>query len=109
MPYSTFTFAGAGCNAAAEFGLVVACRSLIDGATVSILAVSDFSVWFVALSVAWQSIWWMPWPETLIVQVREPALQANEVGSIRFALVLQPVGVNEAKCIVVRLLANRCQ
>ena len=63
----------------AAFGLVVACRSLSDGATVSILTVSDFCVWFVALSVAWQSIWWMPSLETLVVQV--PGVAPAATGS----------------------------
>src|SRR5438876_6634456 len=47
--------------------------TLIDGFVVSILTVSDLSVWLVALSVAWQSIWCVPWPETLIVQLPAPA------------------------------------
>ena len=68
----------------AAFGLVVACRSLSDGATVSILTVSDFCVWFVALSVAWQSIWWMPSLETLVVQLPEtPATRVSAVEEIR--------------------------
>src|SRR2546428_8669358 len=44
------------------------------GLTVSILTVSDLVVWFVALSVAWQSIRCVPSPVTLIVQVSGPML-----------------------------------
>ena len=64
----------------APFGLVVACRSVSDGATVSILTVSDLSVLLLALSVAWQSIWWMPSLETLVVQLPEtPATRVSAV------------------------------
>src|SRR5918912_472468 len=53
----------------APFGLVVGPRLLIEGAVVSILTVSDLSVWLVALSVAWQSTRCVPSPETEVVQV----------------------------------------
>ena len=58
----------------APFGLVVAWRSVIEGATVSILTVSE-AVWLlVALSETEQSMACVPSLETLVVQVPVGAL-----------------------------------